>query len=54
MVKLSRHISSKDCDTLMHQALEMGDKEWFEELAKKKNELQTLEEEARKDLGLEG
>ncbi|MEK3761338.1 hypothetical protein MKZ07_23280 [Paenibacillus sp. FSL P4-0338] len=47
-----RHISSKDYDTLMHQALEMGDRKWFEELAKQKNELQTLEEEARKDLGL--
>ncbi|MEK4455246.1 hypothetical protein [Paenibacillus sp. FSL L8-0506] len=54
MVMQPRHISSLDYDSLMHQALVMGDKEWFEELAKKKNELKTLEEEARKDLGLEG
>lgn len=44
--------SSKDYDELMHQALEMDDKEWFQELAEEKNRLEKAEKEMRKQLGL--
>ena len=50
--QVPRFIASGDYDALMHHALEIGDKDWFEELAKKKRELQALEEETRRDLGL--
>lgn len=46
--------SSKDYLELMHLALEMNDKEWFEELAKEKTRLEKLEEEARRELGWKG
>jgi hypothetical protein len=51
--KLPRR-SSKDYLELMHLALEMNDKEWFEELAKEKARLEKLEEEARRELGWTG
>lgn len=44
--------SSKDYDELMHQALEMDDKEWFQELAEEKNRLEKVEKETREMLGL--
>lgn len=47
-----RIIFSGDYDALMYHALEVGDKAWFEELAKKKKELIALEEETRQDIGL--
>jgi hypothetical protein len=46
--------SSKDYLELMHLALEMNDKEWFEELAKEKTRLEKLEEETRRELGWKG
>lgn len=44
--------SSKDYDELMHQALGMDDKEWFQELAEEKNRLEKVEKETREMLGL--
>lgn len=44
--------SSKDYAELMHQALEMDDKEWFQELAEEKNRLEKAEKEMRKQLGV--
>lgn len=44
--------SSKDYDELMHQALEMDDKKWFQELAEEKNRLEKAEKEMRKQLGV--
>lgn len=44
--------SSKDYEELMHQALEMDDKEWFQELAEEKNRLEKAEKEMRKQLGI--
>lgn len=46
--------SSKDYLELMHQALEINDKEWFEELAKEKARLEKLEEEIRQEIGFIG
>lgn len=44
--------SSEDYLEMMHIALEMNDKEWFEELGKEKAKLEELEEEARRIVGL--
>lgn len=44
--------SSKDYDELMYQALEMDDKEWFQELAEEKNRLEKAEKEMCKNLGI--
>lgn len=52
MNKLPRIIALKDYDALIEQALVMNDKEWFNELVRKKKELQVLEEEVCKDIGL--
>lgn len=49
--KLPRMIASKDYEALIEKALEMNDQEWFNELVRKKKELQELEEEVRKDIG---
>lgn len=46
--------SSKDYLELMQQALEMDDKEWFQELAKEKDRLEKLEKEIRQELGWKG
>jgi uncharacterized protein YpiB (UPF0302 family) len=46
--------SSKDYLELMHLALETNDKEWFEELAKKKAQLEREEEEIKRELGWKG
>ncbi len=46
--------SSKDYLELMHQALEINDKEWFEELGKEKARLEQLEEEIRREVGWKG
>jgi hypothetical protein len=46
--------SSEDYLELMHLALKMNDREWFEELAKEKARLEKLEEEARRELGWTG
>lgn len=46
--------SSKDYLELMHQALEMNDKEWFEELAKEKERIKKLEKEIKLELGWKG
>jgi hypothetical protein len=46
--------SSKDYLELMHQALEMGDKQWFEELGKEKARLEKLEAEIKRELGWKG
>jgi len=50
-MKQGRFIASGDYDVLIEQALIMKDKQWFEELVKKKQELRQLEEEVRNDLG---
>ncbi len=44
--------SSADCLELMHQALEMGDKKWFQESAKEKERLEILEKEMKEELGI--
>lgn len=46
--------SSRDYLELMYQALEMNDKEWFEELAKEKERIETLEKEIKHELGWKG
>ncbi|UGB30955.1 MULTISPECIES: hypothetical protein [Bacillales] len=46
--------SSKDYLELMHQALELGDKQWFEELAKEKVRIEKIEEKIKKELGWRG
>jgi hypothetical protein len=46
--------SSEDYLELMHLALETNDKAWFEELAKKKAQLEREEEEIRRELGWKG
>jgi len=43
--------SSKDYLELMHLALEMNDKEWFEELAKEKERIKKIEEKIKFELG---
>lgn len=43
--------SSRDYLELMHVALEMNDKEWFEKLAVEKTNLEAIEEELRRELG---
>ena len=53
MMKQGRFIASGDYDALIEQALIMKDKQWFEELVKKKQELRQLEEEVRNDLRFE-
>ncbi len=45
-------IVSNDYDALIEQALAMKDQEWFDELVRKKKELQAVEEEVRKYIGL--
>lgn len=51
MLKELPRKSSQDYLTLMHQALEMNDKEWFEELAKEKVQLEEREKSVRRELG---
>ena len=46
--------SSNDFLELMYLALEMNDKEWFEELAKEKERLEKLEKEIKLQLGWRG
>ncbi|MCM3034094.1 hypothetical protein [Niallia sp. MER 6] len=50
MKKLPRK-SSKDYLELMHLALEMNDKEWFEELAKERERIEKIEEKIKLELG---
>ncbi len=53
LIKLPRK-SSKDYLELMHKALELDDKQWFEELAKEKVRIEKIEEEIKKELGWRG
>lgn len=53
-LKNSPRKSSKDCLELMHVALEINDKEWFEELGKEKAQLEKREKEVREELGFTG
>ncbi|NLP50403.1 hypothetical protein [Bacillus sp. RO1] len=46
--------SSKDYLELMHLALKMNDKEWFEDLAKEKERIEKLEVEIKTELGWKG
>lgn len=46
--------ASMDYLQLMHEALEKNDKEWFEELARKKAQLEEQEQSAREELGWKG
>lgn len=46
--------SSKDYVELMHQAIEMNDKEWFQELAKQKERIEKLEDKMKTELGWKG
>jgi|GEM_PF-1393419 len=50
-MKQGRFVASGDYDALIELALIMKDKQWFEELVKKKQKLRQLEEEVRNDLG---
>lgn len=52
MYRQPRTIASKDYGELIEHALAMKDKEWFEELVRKKKELQALEKEVRRDIGM--
>lgn len=46
--------SSKDYLELMHLALKMKDKGWFEDLAKEKERIEKLEVEMKTELGWKG
>jgi hypothetical protein len=46
--------SSKDYLELMHLALKMKDKGWFEDLAKEKERIEKLEVEIKTELGWKG
>ncbi|WP_311080834.1 hypothetical protein [Paenibacillus polymyxa] len=52
-MKIPKQMHSSDYDLLIDQALAIADKEWFEELVKKKNELAALEKEVRRDFGFD-